>query len=100
MCSPAWQSHSHRWKQDLESLVDAVTWLAVLHVIHVLLTALVAVSVLLLVDSFRRATAGMTTVGTSLCPVILCAYGTLRGIGPELAMLRARDLPVAQPEGV
>lgn len=85
---------------NLESLMDAATWFAVFHVIQLVLTGLVAVSVLLLADSFGRATAWMTRVGIGVFLVFFSAYDTLAGIGTGLAMRSARDLPLAQQEGV
>jgi hypothetical protein len=85
---------------NLESLMDAATWFAVFHVIQLVLTGLVAVSVLLLADSFGRATAWTTRVGIGLFLVFFSAYDTLAGIGTGLAMRSARDLPLAQQEGV
>lgn len=87
-------------ESNLESLMDAGTWFAVFHVIQLVLTGLVAVSVLLLADSFGRATAWMTRVGVGLFLVFFSAYDTLAGIGTGLAMRSARDLPLAQQEGV
>jgi hypothetical protein len=85
---------------NLESLMDAATWFAVFHVIQLVLTGLVAVSVLLLADNFGRATAWMTRVGVGVFLVFFSAYDTLAGIGTGLAMRSARDLPLAQQEGV
>ena len=57
-------------------------------------------SVLLLADSFGRATAWATRIGIGMFLVFFSAYDTLAGIGTGLAMRSARTLSAAQQEGV
>ena len=85
---------------SVQGLLDVATWFAVFHVIQLVLTGLVAVSVLLLADSFGQATAWATRLGVGLFLVFFSAYDTLAGIGTGLAMRSARDLSTAQQEGV
>ena len=70
------------------------------HVIQLVLTGLVALTVLLLAADFGRATAWVTRLGVGIFLVFFSAYDTLAGIGTGLAMYSARDLPAAQQEGV
>jgi hypothetical protein len=56
--------------------------------------------VLLLADSFGRATAWATRIGIGMFLVFFSAYDTLAGIGTGLAMRSARTLSAAQQEGV
>jgi hypothetical protein len=85
---------------NVHALLDASTWFAVFHVIQLTLIGLVAVSVLLLADSFGRATAWATRIGIGMFLVFFSAYDTLAGIGTGLAMRSARGLSAAQQEGV
>jgi hypothetical protein len=85
---------------NVQALMDASTWFAIFHVIQLALIGLVAVSVLLLADSFGRAAAWATRVGIGMFLVFFSAYDTLAGIGTGLAMRGARDLSAAQQEGV
>jgi hypothetical protein len=87
-------------QMNVQALMDASTWFAIFHVIQLVLVGLVAVSVLLLADSFGRATAWPTRLGIGLFLVFFSAYDTLAGIGTGLAMRSARDLSAAQQEGV
>jgi hypothetical protein len=83
-----------------QAIMDASTWFASFHVIQLALIGLVGMSVLLLADSFGRATAWPTCVGVGIFLVFFSAYDTLAGIGTGLAMRSARDLSPAQQEGV
>jgi hypothetical protein len=85
---------------NAQALLDASTWFALFHVIQLVLTGLVAMSVLLLADDFGRATAWTTRLGIGVFLVFFSAYDTLAGIGTGLAMRSARDLSSAQQEGV
>jgi hypothetical protein len=85
---------------NVQALLDASTWFAVFHVIQLTLIGFVAVSVLLLADSFERATAWATRIGIGMFLVFFSAYDTLAGIGTGLAMQSARSLSAAQQEGV
>jgi hypothetical protein len=84
----------------MQALMDASTWFATFHAIQLGLIGLVGVSVLLLADSFGRATAWATRIGIGMFLVFFSAYDTLAGIGTGLAMRSARTLSAAQQEGV
>lgn len=86
--------------ESAQALMDVATWFALFHVIQLALTGLVAVSVLLLADSFGHATAWSTRIGIGLFLVFFSAYDTLAGIGTGLAMRSARDLTPVQQHGV
>ena len=83
-----------------QALMDASTWFAVFHVIQLVLTGLVAISVVLLADDFGLSTTWATRLGIGVFLVFFSAYDTLAGIGTGLAMRSARDLSAAQQEGV
>ena len=85
---------------NVQALLDASTWFAWFHVIQLVLTGLVALSVLLLAADYGRANAWTTRLGIGVFLVFFSAYDTLAGIGTGLAMHTARDLPAAQQEGV
>jgi hypothetical protein len=85
---------------NVQAILDASTWFATFHAIQLVLIGLVAASVLLLADSFGRATAWVTRIGIGLFLVFFSAYDTLAGIGTGLAMRSARTLSAAQQEGV
>ena len=85
---------------NARSLMDASTWFAVFHVIQLVLTGLVGLSVLLLADGYGRATTWATRLGLGTFLVFFSAYETLAGIGTGLAMRGARDLTAAQQEAV
>jgi len=87
-------------QMNVQAILDASTWFATFHAIQLVLIGLVAVSVLLLADSFGRATAWVTRIGIGLFLVFFSAYDTLAGIGTGLAMRSARTLSAAQQEGV
>jgi hypothetical protein len=80
--------------------MDVSTWFAGFHVIQLALTGLVAMSVLLLADSFGRATAWVTRLGVGVFLVFFSAYDAVAGIATGLAMRSARDLSAVQQEGV
>jgi hypothetical protein len=85
---------------NVQALLDASTWFAWFHVIQLVLTGLVALSVLLFAADYGRANAWTTRLGIGAFMVFFSAYDTLAGIGTGLAMHTARDLPAAQQEGV
>ena len=85
---------------NVQALLDASTWFAWFHVIQLVLTGLVALSVVLLAADFGRATAWSTRLGVGVFLVFFSAYDTLAGIGTGLAMRSARSLSAAQQEGV
>jgi hypothetical protein len=86
--------------ETVQALMDASTWFAGFHVIQLALTGLVGLSVLLLADSFGRATAWVTRLGVGVFLVFFSAYDAVAGIATGLAMRSARDLSTAQQEGV
>jgi hypothetical protein len=83
-----------------QALMDVATWFAGFHVIQLALTGFVALSVLLLADSFGRASAWVTRLGIGVFLVAFSAYDAVAGIGTGLAMRSARDLSAVQQEGV
>jgi hypothetical protein len=85
---------------NVQALLDASTWFAWFHVIQLVLTGLVALSVLLLAADYGRASRWTTRLGIGGFLVFFSAYDTLAGIGTGLAMYTARELPAAQQEGV
>jgi hypothetical protein len=85
---------------NVRALSDAATWFAWFHVIQLVLTGLVAMSVLLLAADYGRANVWTTRLGIGGFLIFFSAYDTLAGIGTGLAMHAARDLPAAQQEGV
>ena len=87
-------------QMNVQALMDASTWFATFHAIQLGLIGLVGLSVLLLADSFGRATAWATRIGIGMFLVFFSAYDTLAGIGTGLAMRSARTLSAAQQEGV
>jgi len=86
--------------ETAQALMDVSTWFAGFHVIQLALTGLVALSVLLLADSFGRADAWVTRLGVGVFLVFFSAYDAVAGIGTGLAMRSARDLSTVQQEGV
>jgi len=87
-------------EETVQALMDASTWFAGFHVIQLVLTGFVALSVLLLADSFGRVNAWLTRLGVGVFLVFFSAYDTVAGIGTGLAMRSARDLSAVQQEGV
>jgi hypothetical protein len=85
---------------SVQGLLDASRWFAWFHVIQLVLTGLVAVSVMLLAADYGRASAWTTRLGIGGFLLFFGAYDTLAGIGTGLAMHTARELPAAQQEGV
>ena len=85
---------------NAQALLDASSWFAWFHVIQLVLTGLVAMSVLLLAADYGRSTAWTTRLGIGVFLVFFSAYDTLAGIGTGLAMRSARGLSAAQQEGV
>jgi hypothetical protein len=85
---------------NVQALLDASTWFAWFHVIQLVLTGLVALSVLLLAADYGQVNAWITRLGIGVFLVFFGAYDTLAGIGTGLAMHTARDLPAGQQEGV
>ena len=86
--------------ETAQALMEVATWFAGFHVIQLVLTGLVALSVLLLADSFGRANAWVTRFGIGVFLVFFSAYDAVAGIGTGLAMRSARDLSAVQQEGV
>jgi hypothetical protein len=86
--------------QNAQAVMDVATWFATFHAIQLVLIGLVALSVLLLADSFGHAAAWTTRLGIGAFLVFFSAYDALAGIGTGLAMRHARDLPAAQQDGI
>jgi hypothetical protein len=86
--------------ETVQALMDVSTWFAGFHVIQLALTGFIALSVLLLADSFGRANAWVTRLGVGVFLVFFSAYDAVAGIGTGLAMRSARDLSAVQQEGV
>ena len=86
--------------ENAQALMDVATWFIAFHGIQLVLTGLVALSVLLLADSFGRASAWVTRLGIGVFLVFFSAYDSVAGIGTGLAMRSARDLSAGQQEGV
>jgi len=86
--------------ETAQALMDAATWFAAFHAIQLVLVGFVALSVLLLADSFGRASAWVTRLGVGVFLVFFSAYDTVAGIGTGLAMRSARNLSAVQQEGV
>jgi hypothetical protein len=86
--------------ENAQAVMDVSTWFTAFHVIQLALVGLVALSVLLLADSFGRATAWTTRIGIGVFLVFFSAYDAVAGIGTGLAMRSARDLSAVQQEGV
>jgi hypothetical protein len=86
--------------ETAQALMDVATWFTGFHVIQLALTGFVALSVLLLADSFGRANAWVTRLGLAVFLVFFSAYDAVAGIGTGLAMRSARDLGAVQQEGV
>jgi hypothetical protein len=84
----------------VQAMLDASTWFGWFHVLQLVLTGLVALTVLLLAADFDRANAWSTRLGIGAFLLFFGAYDTLAGIGTGLAMRSARELPAAQQEGV
>lgn len=89
-----------RPQMNVQAIMDASTWFATFHVIQLALIGLVAMSVLLLADSYGRATAWPIRIGIGVFLVFFSAYDTLAGIGTGRAMRSARGLSATQQEGV
>jgi hypothetical protein len=86
--------------QNKQAVMDVATWFATFHAIQLVLIGLVALSVLLLADSFGHAAAWTTRLGIGAFLVFFSAYDALAGIATGLAMRHARDLPAAQQDGI
>lgn len=87
-------------EENVQALMDASGWFAGFHAIQLALTGLVALSLLLLADSFGRAGTWVTRLGIGAFLVFFSAYDAVAGIGTGLAMRSARDLSAAQQAGV
>jgi hypothetical protein len=86
--------------ENAQALMDVATWFTAFHAIQLVLIGFVALSVLLLADSFGRASTWVTRLGVGVFLVFFSAYDTVAGIGTGLAMRSARDLSAVQQEGV
>jgi hypothetical protein len=86
--------------ENTQAVMDAATWFMAYHMIQLPLIGLVVISVMLLADEFRSASAWPTWLGIGTFLIFFSAYDTLAGIGTGLAMRDARDLPAEQQEAV
>jgi hypothetical protein len=86
--------------ENPQALMDVATWFAGFHVIQLVLTGFVAMSVLLLADSLAYAKAWAIRLGLGVFLVFFSAYDAVAGIGTGLAMRSARDLSAVQQKGV
>ena len=87
-------------EHNLQALMDESAWFAAFHVVQLVLTGLVALSVLLLADSLGRASTWATRLGIGVFLIFFSAYDTLAGIGTGLAMRSAQDLTAEEQQGV
>jgi hypothetical protein len=87
-------------EENVQALMDASAWFAGFHAIQLVLTGLVALSLLLLADSFGRAGTWVTRLGIGAFLVFFSAYDAVAGIGTGLAMRSARELSAEQQAGV
>jgi len=83
-----------------QALTDVATWFAGFHVIQLVLTGFIGLSVLLLADGFGRANTWVTRLGIGIFLVFFSAYDAVAGIATGLAMRNARDLSDTQQQGV
>ena len=83
-----------------QAVMDVSTWFAGFHFIQLALIGPVALSVMLLANSFGRANAWVTRIGIGVFMVFFSAYDAVAGIAMGLAMRSARDLSAAQQQGV
>lgn len=86
--------------ENTQALLAASNWFMAYHMIQLPLIGLVAISVLLLADEFRRASAWPVCLGMGTFLVFFSAYDTLAGIGTGLAMRGTRGLPESQQDAV
>lgn len=86
--------------ETVQALMDASTWFAGFHVIQLVLTGFVALSVLLLADGYGHTNARVMRLGIGVFLVFFSAYDAVAGIATGLAMRSARDLSAVQQEGV
>ena len=84
----------------VSAMLEVASWFATFHAIQLVLIGLVALSVLLLADTFGRANAWVTRIGLGSFLVFFSAYDTIAGIGTGLAMRTARQLSATQQDGV
>ena len=85
---------------NVQAVMDVSTWFAGFHFIQLALIGLVALSAMLLANSYGRANTWTTRLGIGAFLVFFSAYDAVAGIGMGLAMRSARDLSAAQQEGV
>ena len=85
---------------NAQAVMEVATWFATFHAIQLVLMGLVAVSVVILADELGAARAWSTRLGIGVFLIFFSAYDAVAGIATGLAMRTARDLPVAQQEGV
>lgn len=85
---------------NAQAVMDVSTWFAGFHFIQLALIGPVALSLLLLANSFGRANTWIMRLGVGVFLVFFSAYDAVAGIGMGLAMRSARDLSAIQQEGV
>ena len=85
---------------NVQAVMDVSTWFAGFHFLQLALIGLVALSAMLLANSYGRANTWTTRLGIGAFLVFFSAYDAVAGIGMGLAMRSARDLSAAQQEGV
>jgi hypothetical protein len=86
--------------ENAQALMDEATWFVGFHIIQLALIGLIALSVLVLADSFGRTNAWVIRLGIGIFLVFFSAYDAVAGIATGLAMRSARDLSLVQQEGV
>ena len=85
---------------ERQAVMDVATWFAAFHIIQLVLTGLVVISVLLLADELGALHAWSTRLGIGAFLIFFSAYDAVAGIATGLALRRARDLPAVQQEAV
>jgi hypothetical protein len=87
-------------KVERQAVMDVATWFAAFHMIQLVLTGLVVISVLILAEELGALQAWSTRLGLGAFMIFFSAYDAVAGIATGLALRSARDLPVAQQEAV
>jgi hypothetical protein len=85
---------------ERQAVMDIATWFAAFHMIQLVLTGLVTISVVLLAEELGASRRWSTGLGLGAFLIFFSAYDAVAGIATGLALRSARDLPVAQQEAV
>jgi hypothetical protein len=85
---------------NAQAVMDVSTWFAGFHAIQLVLIGPLALSAMLLANSYGRANTWTTRLGIGAFLVFFSAYDAVAGIAMGLAMRSARDLTTLQQEGV